>query len=221
VPIDPEKLRQVVERVQVGDTEEGVEALTEFAEMVGSRPEHTRHAVRQELAELQISKANTDALEKFAKRYPKLRDEPLIVDAATRALRDEMAKDLKAAGLPDEELDQIREDVGRLGNLHGQARLVARDRVRSADDLLNDVGKTLSEKFNIKPASRDAREYVRDLRAQRGFKVDDDAAGARDGSRAPGSRSTATDQQDNRARHEEDRDRAYVAAMRRGRGYAA
>jgi hypothetical protein len=187
--IDRDRLRDLSERIQVGDTDEGADALGEIVDMVQAQHGDTSLAVRRELADMQLKAENDAALGKFAKRYPALTQEPVLVEAATHVLRDEIARDLRAAGVTDDELKPIRENVGQLASLHGKARLMRHEGVRQADKLLEDVGGVLSEKFNLKPAGtgRSPNEYVRDLRAERGFKSQDAELRDAGGSRAPGS----------------------------------
>lgn len=213
--IDHDRLRAITEKIQVGDTDEGAEALAEVISVVRDQERaDARQAVRHELADLQLKAENDAALGKFAKRYPALSKDPVLLEAGAHVLRDEMARDLKAAGVTDEELEPFREDVGRLASLHGKARLMRHEGVRSADKLLADVGDVLGEKFNLKPTGtgRTGPEYLRDLRAERGFKTrDEDPSGRRDGSRAPGSASLTTE--------ESDRAATYIEKLRESRGF--
>jgi hypothetical protein len=220
MPIDRDKLRELTERIQVGDTDEGADALGEIVDMVRTderaNAADTRHAVRQELADLQLKSENDAALGKFARRYPALTKDPVLVEAAAHVLRDELARDLKHAGVTDDELSSIRDDVGRLAGLHGKARIMGHEGVRSADKLLDDVGGVLAEKFHIKPAGtgRTPEQYVRDMKRERGFKVsDEDPVGRRDGSRAPNAGRLTQDQQE--------RTRRVVREMRQARGFAS
>lgn len=124
------------EKLQVGGTDEGADALAEIVDMVRTEERaDARHAVRAELVDMRLKSENDAALGKFAKRYPALTKEPVLVEAAAHVLRDELARDLKAAGMSDDEINPIREDVGRLAGLHGKARVLGGD-VRSPDKLL-------------------------------------------------------------------------------------
>ena len=216
--IDREKLRELTEKIQVGDTDEGADALAEAMELAvesaNARGGDPRMAVRQELADMQMAAENNAALGKFAKRYPALTKDPVLVEAATHVLRDELARDLKAAGVTDDEMKPIRENVGQLAGLHGKARLMRYEGVRSPDKLLDDVGGVLSEKFNLKPAGtgRAPDEYIRDLRSERGFKTrDEDTSGQRGGSRAPNAGRLTAEQGEKAA--------SYVEKLRAGRGF--
>jgi hypothetical protein len=217
VPVDREKLKELTEKIQVGDADEGAEALAEAFQLARDEERaDARQAVRQELVDMRLRQENDAALGKFAKRFKKLVDEPLLVTAATDVLKGEIEKDLLQAGLSDEVLQTVRGDVARLASLHGKARIMGHERVRSADKLLEDVGGVMSKKFNIKPdgVGRTPNEYVRDLRAERGFKRhdDDETAGRRSGSRAPASGSLTTEQSNRAA--------SYVESLRAARGFA-
>jgi hypothetical protein len=219
MPIDRDKMRELTERIQVGDTDEGADALQEIVEMVRTEERaDAQMAVRREMASMALRSENDAALGKFAKRYPKLTEDPVLVEAATHVLRDEIASDLKRAGVTDDELEPIRQDVGQLAGLHGKARLMRREGVRSADKLLDDVGSVLGEKFNIRPAGRDLDEQRQErahaMRRERGFATSDaDLAGRRDGSRAPNSGRVTEDQAE--------RTRRVVQEMRKARGFAS
>jgi hypothetical protein len=167
--IDRERLRNIAERVQIGDTEEGMEALAELVEHARVNGSNAlKRELRQEAFQTRIKAENDAALDKFAKKYPQLKSDHLLVDAATRVVGDEIAADLKRAGMADSDLGKMRGDVGMLATVHGQAR--ARGlKLRSPDEILDAAGSTLTRKFNVRPASRDPRDYVRNLRAQRGF----------------------------------------------------
>ena len=170
---DPkEKLRSLAERIQVGDTDEGAEAIQEMIGMVrdqGVARENVRAALREELNDARLKSENQKALTSFERKYPSLQD-PVLADAAKRVIQDEIIADLKAGGASDDDIAPIREDVGKLVQVHGQARLSGAN-LRTPEQILDASGDTLQKKFNIKPAQRSPQEYVRDLRIQRGLPV--------------------------------------------------
>jgi hypothetical protein len=113
-------------------------------------------------------------------------------------------EDFKGAGLSDEDLAPVQNDIGRLANVHGQARLRGM-KLRNADELLSEAGAILSEKYNIKPARRSPTEYVRDMRVARGFAADQDGTGQVGSRRAPRPASS----------HDAD----YIRKLRESRGF--
>ncbi|HEY1247233.1 MAG TPA: hypothetical protein VGF29_20625 [Hyphomicrobiaceae bacterium] len=167
--IDRDKLRQLAERIQVGDTDEGADALAELAEHTrGVDREALKRELRQEATLARIRAEQDQALGRFGNRYPNVANDKVLVDAATTVIRDELAADLKRAGASDKDLAAIRGDVGKLAAAHNYARAGGL-KLRTPDEILDSTGKTLTDKFNIRPASRDPMDYVRNLRAQRGF----------------------------------------------------
>jgi hypothetical protein len=171
-PFDRDKLRDLTEKIQVGDAEEGAQALEELIDHAWDRGRaNVRQEVEADRLERQWREENVAALSGFAKKWPSLATDDTLSDAATGVLRKEFVTDLKAAGASDAELAPIAHDVGRLAAVHGYAR-VRGAKVRSPEDLLNAAGQVLGNKFNIKPARRSPEEYVRDMRAERGFRRD-------------------------------------------------
>jgi hypothetical protein len=219
--IDREKLKELTSRIQVGDEDEGAEALQELVETTVERVRaneraNARQAVDDRLLDLSAAKENKAALDKFAKRFGKAAEKPMVQAATVDRMRTEIASDLRSAGVTDEELGQIGGDLNRLGLLHAHARRVGHQGVRSAERLLDDVGQALTDELGIKPegVGRTPEQYVRDLKRDRGFKVsDEDPAGRREGSRAPNAGRLTED--------EMERNRAIVAQMRAARGFPA
>jgi hypothetical protein len=176
-----EKLRELTEKIQIGDSDEGAEALQEIIGMVrdpGTTREDVRAALREEYAESRLKRENSEALTHFAQRFPQLNEKPLLADAAKRAIQEELITDLKGAGASDEQLAPVREDIGRLVQVHGQARLGGA-KLRSPKEIVDASGNLLIGEFGLKPARRSGTEYLRDLRTERGLPVrEQDPAGA-------------------------------------------
>jgi hypothetical protein len=171
-PFDRDKLRDLTEKIQVGDAEEGAQALEELIEHAWERGSaNVRQEVERERIERQMREEGLAALDNFGKKWPAIKDNKLMSEAAVHALRDEYVKDLKTAGLSDADLAPIANDAGRLATAHSIARSRG-VKLRSPGELLDKTGETLGESFNIKPARRSPEEYVRDMRDARGFKRD-------------------------------------------------
>jgi hypothetical protein len=157
-----------------------------------------RSMMLQEAAEMKLRSENTEALERFGAKYPQLKDDHLLVDAAQRVLRDRIVDDLKGAGATDEDLAPLRDDTGGLVSAHGQARMRG---VKLQSELLDATGAVLTERFNIRPARRSPTEYVRQMRQDRGFAADGSGQGG--------------------AKASDDRTVSYVQRLRAARGFPA
>ncbi len=157
--IDPDKLRQITERIQVGDADEGANAMAELVQEIvttvvpKSGPADTDKQVKRVLAQQRHAEEFDAALEKFSKEYPDVVKDELLADAGKTVLRREIIKDLKALGIPDEDINSISGDDRLLTQAHRDLK-VAGHAVRSYDALFDTAGKTLSERFNIKRASQ-------------------------------------------------------------------
>lgn len=154
--IDPEKIRDIAGRLQVGDETEGAEALMEAIELAaGQRPEMNAEQVARVVQETidnnQTAVEINTALRDFGTDYPDVVKNPYLADAGMHILRDELVADLKAAGMPEEALAHIQDDAAALAKAQ---RLVRRKYpkapMRSYKELLSSVGEKLSSNFGIK-----------------------------------------------------------------------
>jgi hypothetical protein len=195
-----QKLRDITERIQVGDAEEGAAALEE---LMAHSERRGRAALQNEITERELQRQNQAALDKFAKKYPRVASNDLLAEAGVTAMRREIEKDLKDLGIKDEVLAPVRGNAQMLVRAHNEARARGA-KVRSPEEILEATGGVLSEQFGIRSAQRSAAEVVRDMRVERGYSRSstDDSRG----SRAPGSGSLTEDQQE--------RTRRYVAQRR-------
>lgn len=207
--VDRDKLRKITEAIQVGDTDEGTEALAEFVDHVAGRAER---GLQERAVQARLKQENDEALQKFAKKYPDLGAKKHLADAAKSVLADEIITDLKAAGLTDQDIEPHRSNVGNLATVHGVARMKGLKGVRTPDELLSATGEFMTREFNIKPAQRSQREYVRGLRAERGLPDREQRAG-QDGAADYTSSRKADDYGELEARLE------YVRELRRQRGF--
>lgn len=158
VSIDQDKLRAIAERLQVGDTDEGTQALADYmTEVVAAAqarqpnvdPAQVTSWVQDAVVQMQ-SRAEADAaLARFADRYkPLVENEDLALTSMTVLTR-ELMKDLKAAGFRDEDLAANRHDTRTLAHWHRAARQTNRD-LRDYDRLLGDVGDYMVRTYNLK-----------------------------------------------------------------------
>ena len=155
--LNPEKLKGIVERIQVGDTDEGTQALQELIEVVRDsgesfNPAKVGELVQQHLIRTQTQEEINTALAGFVKDYPDLAKDEVLADAGRTVLRQELIKDLKSVGASDAEIDKIKHDPRALAAAQRELR-VAGHSVRSYADMLGAVGKTMVDRFNIKPAT--------------------------------------------------------------------
>lgn len=157
--LDAEALDSIVERIQVGDKDEGRAALADLAKLImkgNTSPlneTQVRDRVRQELHQVDTEKEIKDAVDKFAKQFPTIASDDDFSGIALQRVERELKADLKAAGISDEALSKVssRQD---LAILHGRVRQSGGN-VRSYDALLTDVGTHFSSKFGTltKPAT--------------------------------------------------------------------
>src|SRR5262245_36866246 len=121
MPVDREKLRAAAERIQVGDLEEGVDALEEVVELARGSGD-TRQAVRSELATMKFEYENSAALKRFSEKYPDVAKDDLLAEAGVTALRREIEQDLKQIGVKDEDLAPVRSNTQAMVRAHTEAR---------------------------------------------------------------------------------------------------
>lgn len=155
--LDPAKLKTIVERIQVGDSDEGMQALQELVEMTSARggdvsPDKIGTIIDQHLVKTQTQAEINSALADFAKEYPDLAKDEVLADAGRTVLRHELIKDLKSVGVPDADIDAIKSNPHALASAQRQLR-TAGHKVRTYGEILGAVGQTMSQKFGIKPAS--------------------------------------------------------------------
>lgn len=154
--VDTEKLASIVERIQVGDKEEGQEALAELVKMVGAKPKLDQsdisRAVQQTLSERETMSEINRAVEGFSKEFPNLVSDDDLTNVTMTVITKEILKDLRSAGMSDDDLAAVSKDTKRLAAMHRQARLSGAN-LRTYDGLLRDVGTHVSEKFGIRPGS--------------------------------------------------------------------
>lgn len=159
--LDAEKLKGIVERIQVGDTDEGTQALQDLIEVVrGSgelNPEKIGEMVQHHVIRTQTQAEIDSALSSFVKDFPDLAKDEVLADAGRTVLRQELIKDLKAVGASEAEIDKIKHDPRALAAAQRELR-VAGHGVRSYAEILGAVGKTMTDRFNIKPASQKTSE---------------------------------------------------------------
>ena len=143
----------IVERIQIGDKEEGRSALTDLARAILAKGNTSRldeRKVADIAAEVntrtEIKKEIDTALEKFNASFPAIVKDDELVDVALRRVHKELQADLKAAGLSDDDLSKVS-TPGELARMHGEIRRKGGTKLRSYDAVLTAVGTHLQTKF--------------------------------------------------------------------------
>lgn len=160
--IDPKKLTSVVERIQIGDAEDGAKALAELVEELNSgtaaaeqvTPEQIAQAVNQHLFQRETQQETDKALADFSVRYKPILEDPDYKGVALTKLHYELRSDLKKAGLSDQDLAPIDNNLPALAAAHRHAR-TSGHKLRTYGELLTSVGDGICAKFGIKPVSSD------------------------------------------------------------------
>lgn len=156
--LDRERLRQITERIQVGDADEGAQALTDLFEEITAKvtpkvdSEEIARVVQRTNAQTRTQAELDAAFESFASKYPEIAKDELLAEAGKTVLRKEIIKDLESAGVDEDTISSFARDERLLVQAHKDLR-AANKGVRSYADLLETTGKTLSARFNIKAAS--------------------------------------------------------------------
>lgn len=142
----------IVERIQIGDKEEGRSAVTDLVRILakGNTSRLDERKVADIAAEVntrtEIKKEIDTALEKFNATFPAIVKDDELVDVAVRRVHKELQADLKAAGLSDDDLSKIT-NPGDLARMHGEIRRKGGTKLRSYDAVLTAVGTHLQTKF--------------------------------------------------------------------------
>lgn len=154
--IDAAKLEDIVERIQIGDKAEGRAALTELIGEItkaapGLKPDEIGRVVTEQIARAQFKSEIEEATGKFRESYTGIVQDPDMLDASLRRLGAELRQDLTAAGMAPEKIDKLSND--QLLEFHQSVRM-AGHRVRGYSQILDKVGKEVSQKFGaiIAPA---------------------------------------------------------------------
>lgn len=142
----------IVERIQIGDKEEGRSAVTDLVRILakGNTSRLDERKVADIAAEVntrtEIKKEIDTALEKFNATFPAIVKDDELVDVALRRVHKELQADLKAAGLSDDDLSKVS-TPGELARMHGEIRRKGGTNLRSYDAVLTAVGTHLQTKF--------------------------------------------------------------------------
>ena len=163
--LDAEKLAELATRIQVGDADEGTQALIEFAQMVrasnpGATPEQVSGMVERTLAQREQQTEIYTALKKFGDDNPDLLAESDLFDVALNVAAREMLDDMKKLGLSDAELKPLGNDRRAIAQAHRSLKAQGHQ-VRSLDQVLADSATALRSKFNMAKPGQGQRSQQR------------------------------------------------------------
>jgi hypothetical protein len=143
--ISNEKIRSAVERIQVGDSDEGTQAMEElFAEYERG---HEQRAQAREFVRT-TERQMKGALDRFLANHPNVAKDPDLGTAGFQILARHIRDDIKSLGFADTEraLAPISNDVRQLAMISAGLRQ-AGHKLRSFDEYLSDAGRTMESKF--------------------------------------------------------------------------
>jgi hypothetical protein len=212
--LQAEDFEQLAEQLQVGDTQEGAQALQRIVEKAGSRRDISAdvHAV---LARDRVREEVQMSMAEFDKAYPDIVKDELLTETAFTAMRQEIVKDLKELGATDEVLAPIRGNTPAMMQTYAQMRIAGKG--RSTGEILKAVGTTLNERYGFKPARagrHEPAEVIRQQREARHYSTDEaDIGPSRSAAAAP---SEAEQKRADRARAHIDRRIARYEGVRNG-----
>lgn len=148
--IDRDELKSIVERIQVGDVEEGAQALLDFvAKMPANKPvsqDEMVGVIRQFWADQELRREADTAIQKFAKDFEDVVADNKYQPVIEAGIADEMRRDLQKLGVTDDVLRPLGNDVKMLKRAHDHARLNGAA-VRSYGEILTSVGDYVQKNF--------------------------------------------------------------------------
>lgn len=151
--VDPEKLKGIAQKLQVGNEEEGAEALAELSSMLGHNQVDAQMVSRMVQEHLDRTAQRTEmnaALKRFQGDYPEIAGNRALQEAGLTMVAMEIEQDLEAAGIRPEELTPVRGNLKLL--LQAQKNLRESGyQVRGYDELLSATGKKMVTEFKLRP----------------------------------------------------------------------
>jgi hypothetical protein len=128
-------VKELVEKIQLGTPDEAAEALEEFVSSAVNRPPAVDETTRV-LTALEDINAKQAVLS-FAEKNPQIATNPIVQQAATRQIHQEMAADLMRAGYTKDQLLQLAPTEKHLTQLHKQARINGVRGIRQVSELVD------------------------------------------------------------------------------------
>lgn len=131
----PANAKDLVEKIQLGSTDEALEALDEFISSAVNRapPVDETTRVLTALEDVNAQKA----IRAFAEKNPQVATNPVLQAEVSRVSYRLMAEDLLRAGYTMDQLRQAAPDAQHLTQLHKQARIQGVKGVRRVDELVD------------------------------------------------------------------------------------
>lgn len=143
--IDKDKLRTIVQRIQVGDEEEGAEALLELAQTLeAGKQQITPEDIGRVVARSQIQSELQGAAEAFQGEHAAVVNDPDLREVTFGRVRGEVRADLQSLGFDAEKLAGMTGE--QLFNLHMDARAKGA-KVRDYKQLFGKVGTDMTKRF--------------------------------------------------------------------------
>lgn len=155
--IDREKLKGIVERIQVGDTDEGIDATEELVALLShGQPEIDSNLVNEIVQEQLFQRQNQEdidgALRSFSEKYPEIVKNDVLSEAGMTVFKREIVRDLRDLGVSEEDIAPIRSNAKALSKAHQTLRR-AGHKVRSYGEIFDGVGQYMTEAFGMAPSS--------------------------------------------------------------------
>lgn len=174
-PEDPRqaKLREIAERLQVGDVDEAAEALAALND-----PSEIDRRVEAKIRQARIDEENRAALQRFAKQFPDLVANKYLAKAGEEVLAEQLTQDFRKLGIPDEAIAPLRSNHAMLVRAHNELRAAGRP-LRSADQILAETGKVLSREFGVRGRGVDREQIEARVERKRSMGTQPRAAGVR------------------------------------------
>lgn len=149
-----DKLKARVERIQVGDVDEGAAALAEvideLGEEFGGLPQDFDARVDERVAKQQVAAEIKSAVGEFRTRYPEIVKDEDVREVTLNAARDEMIKDWLAAGASEEEVKPWRNKPPALvAEFHQNMKVKGLDGIRPYNEILDAAAQRIGTKFNL------------------------------------------------------------------------
>lgn len=143
--IDKEKLRTIVQRIQVGDEEEGAEALLELAQTLeAGKQQITPEDIGRVVARSQIQNELKGAAEAFQGKHAAVINDPDLRDVTFGRVRSEVREDLQKLGFDSQKLAGMTGE--QLFSLHMDARAKGM-KVRDYNQVFDKVGTDMTKRF--------------------------------------------------------------------------
>lgn len=161
--IDKEKLRTIVQRIQVGDEEEGAEALLELAQTLeAGKQQITPEDIGRVVARSQIQNELKGAAEAFQGKHAAVINDPDLRDVTFGRVRSEVREDLQKLGFDSQKLAGMTGE--QLFSLHMDARAKGM-KVRDYNQVFDKVGTDMTKRFGAvvaPPSSQPTKQPTAD-----------------------------------------------------------